>query len=184
MKELVSFKVKDIVYIAIFTAFLCAISGFSIPIGPISITLATFGVYLIGAIFPLKIAFFCVLNYILLGIMGLPVFSNFNSGIGVIAGPTGGYILGYIPLLIIENLLIKLSKEKNYMYPLSMILGTIILYLMGTIYFYCISTKGYSFYEIMKICVFPFIAVDLVKIIAACMISNRIKPIFEKHYNK
>ena len=179
-KAISHFNTRDIVYIGVFTAFQCLISGFSIPIGPISITLATFGIYLIGAVFSPHIAFFVVLNYIILGAIGLPVFSNFNAGLAVLTGVTGGYIVGYIPLILIEGILIWKFPDKKWMYPLSMILGTLVLYLCGSIQFMIVSGFSKSFSDILKICVYPFVLVDLVKIIVAYLLSQRLRPLIHK----
>ena len=170
MREALRFKIKDIAYIGVFAALQCIISGFAIPIGPISITLATLGIYLFSALFPIRISVSVVIVYILLGIIGLPVFSNFNSGIAVLTGVTGGYIIGYIPLALIEGILIEV-------YPIWMIVGTVVLYLLGSIHFFFVNNQATTFFHILKVCVFPFIPIDLAKIVIATLLSIKLRPI-------
>ena len=81
---------------AILVGIICVLGGISIPIGPVSITLATLGVYLVGCLVKPKYALLVIACYIALGAMGLPVFSNWSGGIAKLIGPTGGYILGYL----------------------------------------------------------------------------------------
>ena len=177
MREALRFKIKDIAYIGVFAALQCIISGFAIPIGPISITLATLGIYLFSALFPIRISVSVVIVYILLGIIGLPVFSNFNSGIAVLTGVTGGYIIGYIPLALIEGILIEVFKDKKWTYPIWMIVGTIVLYLLGSIHFFFVNNQATTFFHILKVCVFPFIPIDLAKIVIATLLSIKLRPI-------
>ena len=172
--------VKDIVYIGMFTALQCIISGFSIPIGPISITIATFGLYIFSSLFPLRISFSIVILYILLGICGLPVFSNFQGGFSVILGVTGGYIIGYIPMVLIIGGLREIVKDRKKLYPLIMILATLVLYVVGSLHFFFVNNQATSLVRIIEICVLPFIPLDLLKIFISSVISSRLKPMVEK----
>ena len=128
-------KVKDMTFIALFAALMCVISPFSLPIGPVPISLATLVVYIVASFLDYKRAPVVVLVYILIGICGLPVFSSFSGGIGKIIGPTGGYIIGYFFLAIIESVLITIFRKKKWVYPLAMIAGTLVLYIFGTAWF-------------------------------------------------
>ena len=162
-------KVKDMTFIALFAALMCVISPFSLPIGPVPISLATLVVYIVASFLDYKRAPVVVLVYILIGICGLPVFSSFSGGIGKIIEPTGGYIIGYFFLAIIESILITIFRKKKWVYPLAMIAGTLVLYIFGTAWFMVLTE--YSFTKAMMACVIPFLPGDALKIIIATSLS-------------
>ena len=94
---------------AVMAAVIAAISPFAIPVGPISITLCTLALYFSPYVLGWKRAALATLVYILLGMVGVPVFSKFQAGLGVLIGPTGGYILGYIPMVAVGGV-----NETNF----------------------------------------------------------------------
>ena len=95
------FTTKEMVLIAMFAAIMAVCSWITIPIGEIGITLQTFAVFCALGILGGRNGFFSVIVFILLGAIGLPVFSGFKGGIGALTGPTGGYILGFIFMALI-----------------------------------------------------------------------------------
>ena len=103
--------VRKMTEVAIFSALLCVISPFAIPIGSVSITLATFGVYLSGAVLGCKKGGAAVAVYLMLGFIGLPVFSGFMGGVQRLIGPTGGYLVGYIPCAMITGFFSRKFKR-------------------------------------------------------------------------
>ena len=143
--------VRKLCLIAMFTALMCVISPISIPIVPVPITLATLMVYLIAAVFPWQIAPLIIGLYIVLGVIGVPVFANFQAGPGVIAGPTGGFIIGYLLGALSESLLITFFKDKKWMYPLAMVVATIFIYGFGLIWFMIFMGDKYTLSEGGKI---------------------------------
>ena len=160
-------KVKDLVYIAIFTSIICAMSLISIPT-TIPFTLQTLAVFLCMFMLKPVDAIISVLLYIFIGAIGLPVFSNFRGGFGVLAGPTGGYIIGFIIMPFMR----LIFKNKI----LSAIIGLIICYIFGTIWFMLFNTSGiHSFWKILTICVLPFIIPDAIKMALAYLLSKRLK---------
>ena len=94
-------RVYPLAAAAVVAAVLCVVGPWSIPIGPVPLSLATLiislGVYVLGA----KLAAASVLVYLLLGAVGLPVFSNYGAGLAKVAGPTGGYLVGYLALALV-----------------------------------------------------------------------------------
>ena len=88
-------KTRDLAYIAICTSLICISAWITIP-GTVPFTLQTFAIFFTLGLLGAKRGMLSILIYILIGMIGLPVFSSFNSGLGVIAGPTGGYIIGFI----------------------------------------------------------------------------------------
>lgn len=161
-------KLRSMIFTAIFAALLCVMAPFSIPIGAIPITLATFAVYLTGGMLGRRRAFVAVLIYLVIGFIGVPVFSGFRGGAGVVLGVTGGYLIGYLPAAYITGLFADLFKTKKYMLPVGMLAGTAVLYLLGTAW-YVIAT-GSAVIPAISVCVVPFLLLDALKIIAASVL--------------
>ena len=163
-------KTKSSVYpmamTAVMAAVIAVVAPFSIPAwGEVSFTLCTFVLYLSPYILGWKRASAETLVYILLGMVGMPVFSNFKAGLGVLAGPTGGYILGYIPMVVICGLMIRAFPKNRMIHLGGMILATAVLYAFGTALF-CAQT-GSTLERALVVCVFPFIPFDLGKMVIA-----------------
>ena len=173
--------VKKICFVAIFSAILCILAPLSLPIGPVSITLATLGVYIVSALLDYRLAPLVIIIYIILGIIGLPVFSNFTSGIGIILGPTGGYIIGYVLGSLACSLLITFNYKKKWMYPCAMLIATIIIYLFGSIWFYIYMKGSYSVSKVLITCVIPFLLGDALKIVVASLVSIKSRPVIDKY---
>ena len=160
-------KVKDLVYIAIFTSIICVMSLISIPT-TVPFTLQTLAVFL--CMFMLKPidSLISVLLYILIGSIGIPVFANFKSGFGTLAGPTGGYILGFILMDLIPFVI----KNKIA----SGISGLVICYIFGSIWFLLFNQSNItSLWKVLTICVFPFIIPDGIKLVLAFILAKRLK---------
>lgn len=163
-------KTKSNIYPLAMTAMMAAviavISPFSIPAwGEVSFTLCTFVLYLSPYILGWKGAATATVVYILLGMIGMPVFSRFNAGLGVLAGPTGGYILGYVPMVVIGGLVIKAFPRHRALHFGGMLLATAVLYTFGTALF-CVQTASTLEYALLA-CVVPFIPFDLGKMAVA-----------------
>lgn len=174
MKEKTSFfDVKNMVLMALFAALTCVLAPFSIPIGPVPISLTNLVIYFSVYVLGWQKAVVTYVVYLLLGMAGLPVFSGFEGGMGKIAGPTGGYLIGFILMTIICGLFIQIKTEKAVMkYAVGfsgMVVGTAVAYAFGTAWF-CFST-GTGLWAALLICVFPFIIGDLVKIILALIVA-------------
>ena len=112
------------------------------------------------------------LIYLLIGLVGIPVFSGFTGGPAKLAGPTGGYIIGFIAMAIIAGLVID-HFHQPWLQLIGMIVGTIICYVLGTAWF-CFEAKS-TVSGALSICVFPFIPGDLIKMIIAMLIGPAIK---------
>lgn len=154
---------------AFFVVFLCVCGMVSFPlIGGVSFTLQTFGVALCGYVLGVGWSNICILAYISLGFVGFPVFSGLGAGIGVIAGPTGGFLVGFIPL----GLACAVSKKiKPLMLQLLIsFLGLAVCHIMGVLWLWIQS--GGTFYSAFAVGSFPFIIKDLILVFAAFFISN------------
>ncbi len=160
-------KTKQLVRIALMAAVLCVLAPWKIPVGPIPITLASFGVYLAaGVLGPLE-GTIAVVVYVLLGAVGVPVFSGFTGGAGCLLGLTGGYILGYIPCAAVSGLLMG-RNAPLWRRALALVAGTAVLYALGTA-MYCIQS-GKALAAALAACVLPFLPLDAVKI-AVCAVA-------------
>ena len=163
-------KTLNIIYCGIFTTITVILSQISIPLpGGIPLTLQTFAVFLSGIILGGKRAFVSMVVYILMGIIGLPVFSGLSAGITSIVGPTGGFILSFPIMSFIIGLICERTNNKILIF-LAMILGSIPNYLIGAIQFSLVTSS--SLYSAFLVCVLPFIVVDLIKAALATTIGS------------
>lgn len=171
------FTVRGMVFMAVFAALICIAAPFSVQIGPIPITLATFAIYLTGAILGGKRGMAAVAVYIMLGAVGLPVFSNFNGGFTALLGPTGGYIIGYIPLVLLTGIFAEMNSKKHRTMIIGMIigmlLGTVALYTFGTAWFMIMTGSGLG--RALALCALPFIPGDALKIVCVSAIAIPLK---------
>lgn len=164
-----AFSTVNMVMIALFTAILCVLGPVSIQIGPVPLSLATFVIYFSVYFLGWKNGMITCLAYLFIGFVGLPVFTGFSGGIGKMAGPTGGYLVGYIFLAFVAGLFIEKFGKSIVLSLVGMVLGTAVLYTFGTAWF-CISTEN-SVAAALSICVFPFIIGDSIKMAVAAIVA-------------
>ena len=166
-------RVLQICRAALFAAMLAISALISIPT-PIPITLQTFALFLLADCLPLSQACLSVVIYLCLGTVGLPVFAGFQSGIGTLLGPTGGFLVGSLPTVALYGYLA--SKTGSYMLRLFFAaLSVMLLYLIGGLWYaYLFGTSG-----VLSVCVFPFILPDALKITAAVLLADRFKRIMK-----
>ena len=169
------FSVKDMVFIAIFAALMAVCAWITIPIPIIPFTLQLFAVF--AALFTIggKFGTISIVIYVLLGLIGVPVFSGFKGGIGVLAGNTGGYIVGFIFTGLLYWLMTSLLPKKLWAQIVSAVAGLIICYAFGTAWFiiaYSASTGAVGVIAVLTWCVFPYIIPDLAKIALAMLVSK------------
>ena len=158
--------------IALMTALICVAGPLSISIGPIPITLSHFAVYLAAAVLGAKGDTIAVALYLLIGAVGVPVFSGFSGRLQKLMGVTGGYLVGYIPGAWIGGLAVKPGQtqpEKKWLLPLNLVLGTLVIYILGTAWF--ILQTGNSLASAMGLCVLPFLPGDATKIVATTLLA-------------
>ncbi len=167
---------RDMVLIALFTALTAVCAQITVP-AAVPFTLQTLAVFLAGSILGLKKGTASVLIYILLGAVGIPVFSNFTCGAAAILGPTGGYIIGFIAITVITGFFKSRFPGKLWLTALGMAIGLIVCYFIGTVWFIVVynSTKGgMSVLNALSLCVFPFLPFDAAKIGVAALLSVRL----------
>ncbi|MCM1568556.1 MAG: biotin transporter BioY [Roseburia sp.] len=160
---------------ALFAALTAVLSQIAIPIGPVPINLATFSVFLSGALLGAKSGAVSQAVYVLLGAVGLPVFSSFRGGVGVLLGPTGGYIAGYILAAWLVGWIAKRYGNRIYILGLAMFAGFLAYMTAGTGWYMFSTQTGFT--EAFMICVFPFLPGDLLKMVLAAVLSYRLRPV-------
>ena len=179
-------KTKQMVQVALFSGILCVLAPFTlpVPVSPVPLSLATFVVYLAAVLLGAKQGVVCVLVYLLLGAVGLPVFSSFSGGIGVLLGPTGGYLIGYVVCAVLVGWLTEAKCFEKVFFGrkfvkniLAMCLGTLACYYIGTVWFMVVMSGSYTIAQALLVCVVPYLLFDLVKILAAAAVAGPVKRI-------
>ncbi len=171
-------KTRNYILCAFFTAIIAVCSWITIPLA-VPVTLQTFAVFAALEIMGGKWGTVSICIYILLGVVGAPVFSGFRGGIGVLLGATGGYVVGFIALGLVWWAITSLLGRGITIDILAMLVGLIVCYSIGTFWFVTVYTKSVSFSEAMKWCVIPFIIPDLFKLIIAFTVSEKVKKIMK-----
>ena len=173
-----SAQIRAAVLCGLFAAFTAVFSQISLPIGPVPISCSLIAVYLAGLFLPVKTAALSQLVYLLLGIIGVPVFAGFQSGAARLAGPTGGYLLVYPVIALILSLAMVIYDKKLARKPLAaraayivsaMLVSLIVCYAAGTAWFTVVS--GSSFQKALSLTVVPFIAGDIAKIVLCTVVT-------------
>ena len=139
-------KALDLAYIALMAALIALCAWISVPLGPVPFTMQTFGIFAALGLLGGRRGTLAFLIYLLLGIVGLPVFSGFSAGAGVLFGATGGYLLGY--------------------------LAAALLFWFLTVY---TGGSGETLLGALTLCVFPYVLPDLGKIFLALVLVSRVK---------
>ena len=170
----ISQQLKHITYSSLFVALIAAGAFIAIPVGPVPIVLQNMFVLLAGIILGPKWGLSCVGIYLLIGACCLPVFANGKAGIGIIFGPTGGYLLGYLPAVFITGLIAKKWDQKTIANVFALFTGSIIVYATGVPWLKIITGMEWS--KTLALGMYPFILGDILKIIAATFIVKAIRP--------
>lgn len=171
-------KVRNMALCALFAALLTLCAWISIPVADIAFTLQSMGIALILWLLGGKRGSLAILVYLLLGAVGLPVFSGFQGGLGTLLGVTGGYLLGFLVWGILYWLLTAFGPKSDRFRLLAMILGLIVCYAFGSVWFMRLylqngNTIGLSF--VLLKCVVPYIIPDIIKLAAAWLLAKRLK---------
>lgn len=169
------FSVHQLVLIACVTAVTCILAPFSIPLpfSPVPVSLTNLVLYISIYLLGWKASTVSYVIYLLLGIVGLPVFSGFSGGIGKAAGPTGGYLLGFLFLTVIAGFFVEKWNGKRGPAAFGMVLGTAITYLFGTIWL-C-HQAGLSFLQGLAVGVLPYLIFDAAKIFIAILFAPALR---------
>ena len=154
---------------ALMAAVMCVLGPLTVPIGAVPISLANFVICLTAWLLGPKFGTLSVAVYLCIGLIGVPVFSGYGAGLAKIAGPTGGYLVGYLLLALIGGLFIEKSNGNPVVSGIGLVLGDAACYVLGTAWFVfqMQCELGYA----LSVCVYPFIALDLAKIVVSCVVG-------------
>ena len=175
-------KTYDLVYVSIFVVLIAVCSWISISL-TVPVTLQTFGVFIAVGLLGGKRGTLAVLVYILMGAIGIPVFSGFTGGIGILAGTTGGYIVGFLFSALLMWGMEKLFGKNTKVLAGSMVLGLAACYAVGTLWFmavYAASSGPVGILTVLGWCVFPFIIPDIAKIALALILTKRLSGVIRR----
>ena len=173
------FTTRDTVYIALFAVLMTVCSYISIPM-TIPFTMQTFAVYFALNFLGPKKGTLSICVYLLLGILGIPVFSSGTAGIGVVIGVTGGYMIGWLFSGLSMWITEKILGNKLWAQAVSMLIGLLVCYIAGTAWFmvvYARTSGAVGLWTVLTWCVFPFIIPDIAKLGLALWLSRRLKKV-------
>ena len=166
-------NIYKIAIIGVMTALTCIMGPLSLPIGIVPISLTNLAIYLTVCILGWKLGTKSYCVYLLIGLVGVPVFSGFSGGPGKLFGPTGGYLIGFLFMALICGVFIDNFRGKVYMYVIGMIIGTAVTYMFGTAW---LAYQAHmSFAVALGAGVIPFIPGDLAKIIVATIVGPLVR---------
>ena len=168
-------QLRMTVYTALFAALIAAGAYMAIPIGPVPIVLQNFFVMLAGLLLGWRWGIACVGIYLLAGAIGLPVFAGGAAGIGRLAGPTGGYLLSYLPAVGTIGWISGNGKGRLLVDILAMIMGVLIVYAGGVCWLKMISGMGWA--KVASAGLLPFVPGDVLKIAAAAPMARTLRPV-------
>lgn len=165
--------VRKLVYASLFAALTAIAAWVTIPLPPVPITLQTFFVILAGGMLGAYFGALSMIVYLLLGFIGLPVFSNGRSGLGVLAGPTGGYLVGFVLSAIAVGFLVERRRNPGFLwYCAAMAIGTLIIYACGVGWLLVVTHMSIA--QAVVAGALPFVPGDILKIIVAAFIARRV----------
>lgn len=167
-------RTKQMVLIALMTAVTCVLGPLSIPLpfSPVPISLTNFAIFLAIFVLGMKSGTISFIIYLLLGAIGVPVFSSFRGGLQVLAGPTGGYLIGFIFLALIMGFALDHFDRKLVPTIIGMIIGMAVCYAFGTVWL--AKLLSLSFKEGLIMGVIPCLAGDAAKIIIAAIVGPKL----------
>jgi len=170
-------QLRMTVYTSLFVALIAIGAFIAIPIGPVPIVLQNMFVLLAAIILGPVWGLSCVAVYLLIGLAGLPVFSAGGSGIGKLFGPTGGYLLGYLPCVFVTAIISKGLGKKMSSDIIAMVIGSLIVYAAGVPWLKVVTAM--TFEKALTVGMIPFLPGDVLKIIAAAFIARTLRPVIK-----
>lgn len=177
-------SIREIAYTALGVALMIICSWLSVPL-TVPFTMQTFAVCLVAALFGLKIGMWAVAVYLLLGIAGVPVFAGFEGGLGYLLGATGGYLVGFLLTALVVGIAADKRGRGKKVLISAMVIGVLLCYALGTAWFVLVYTRTSGPVGVATAlvwCVLPYVIPDIVKIVMAALLTNRLHPLLWKDY--
>lgn len=164
---------REMALIAVMAAVTCVLGPLSVPIGVVPVSFTNLAVYLSVYVLGCRRGTLSYVVYLLIGLVGMPVFSGFTGGVGKLFGPTGGYLIGFVFMALISGWFIDTFSCRLLPSMTGMVLGTVVCYIFGTAWL--AYQADLSFYAALAAGVLPFLVGDLVKMVAAAVIGPQIR---------
>ncbi len=165
-------QIRNMALCAMFSAVLCVCAWLGFPIGDVYITMQTFGVFLCLGLMGGKYGSISILIYLLLGVVGLPVFSGFRGGLGVLLGTSGGYIWGLLVSGLVYWLITAIWKKGQLV---AMIAGLLICYTLGSFWYWLLYLQGNTLWAVLLKCVIPYLIPDGFKLAFAFCLAKTLR---------
>lgn len=162
---------------SLMAAVMCVLGPMSIPVGPVPVSLTSFVIYLTVFLLGSKLSVISCLVYLAIGAVGFPVFSGFQGGLQKLAGPTGGYLIGFIFMAFIGGVIVEKSS-RNFIKIICLFAATLVTYLFGTLWFMFQTQSNFGY--AMTVCVLPFIIFDIIKIVIATLLGQTLRTALQK----
>lgn len=169
---------REAVLIALFAGLIVICSWISIPT-TIPFTMQTFAVYLAMSFLGGRSGTVAVCVYLMLGLIGMPVYAGFASGIGTLLGPNGGYMLGWVLSGLVMRGMERLPARGRWFEAASLLLGLLVCYAAGTAWFMVVYGGAIGLGTALMGCVVPFLLPDVVKLWLAMWFSGRLKRVLQ-----
>ena len=162
---------KQMTLIALMTALTCILGPLSIPLpfSPVPISFTNLVLYFSVFVLGTKFSTISYIVYLLIGLVGLPVFSGFSGGFAKLAGPTGGYLISFLFMIPLTGILFEKTGKSFWKQFGAMVLGTLVCYLFGTVWL-CLQLN-LDFIGGLGVGVIPYLPGDTAKIILAALIG-------------
>ena len=173
-------RTLDMAYIALFAVLMAVCAWITVPLPKplVQFTLQTFAMFMALATLGGRRGLYAMVVYLLLGAVGVPVFSGFRGGIGVLLDTTGGYIIGFVAAALVYWLLTVRLGDSLPVKAIACVLGLAVCYAFGTAWFLVVYARNVGPIGLMTAlgwCVFPYIIPDLAKLALAVVLSRRVK---------
>ena len=165
-------------YASLLAALIAVGAYIAIPIGPVPIVLQNFFVLLTGLLLGSRWGLSSVAVYILAGAVGLPVFAGGSGGIGRLVGPTGGYLLGYLPAVWVIGLISARKGNQVLLDIVAMLCGSALIYLLGVTWLKVVT--GMTASKALIVGMYPFLPGDVLKIAVAVPVARTLRPFIGK----
>jgi biotin transport system substrate-specific component len=167
-------SIKGLVYASLFGALTAAGAFIHIPLPPVPITAQTFFLNVAALLLGGPLGAVSQFVYVLLGVVGMPVFAGGKAGLGVLFGPTGGYLLGFIIAAFVIGMVNQMKKSAGIFWHIfSMLIGMLIIYFLGSFQLSLVAKM--SLHKALAVGVVPFIPGDIIKILLAAIVSSQLK---------
>ena len=166
-------KTKELVLIAMCASIICLLAQVTIPLPIIPITGQTLAIGIVATILGSKHSTLTVFVYLSLGLIGLPVFSHFTSGFGILFGPTGGYLIGFIPTVFLIGLWLEKTSYTYHQAIVANIIGMCITLAFGAIWLKLVGVLSWR--EAAVTGIYPFIPVGIMKAFLAAWLGIKIR---------